>query len=82
MLIEVAAKEYLVEIEVRKFSQKTIKSYRINLNLFIRYCKDIEGIEELDDLTLAIVRKFSLYMSGKGKKGSYIHSLLRLSSVF
>lgn len=65
MLIEVAAKEYLVEIEVRKFSQKTIKSYRNNLNLFIRYCKDIEGIEELDDLTLAIVRKFFLCMSGK-----------------
>ena len=34
MKIEVAAKEYLVEIEVRKFTKKTIRSYRNNLNLF------------------------------------------------
>ena len=34
MLIEVAVREYLVEIEVRKFTQKTVKSYRNNLNLF------------------------------------------------
>ena len=30
MQIEVAAKEYLVEIEVRKFTKKTIRSYRNN----------------------------------------------------
>ena len=28
MLIKVAAKEYLVDIEVRKYTQKTIRSYR------------------------------------------------------
>ena len=28
MLIEVVTKEYLVDIEVRKFTQKTIRSYR------------------------------------------------------
>ena len=28
MLIEVAAKEYLVDIELRQFTQKTIRSYR------------------------------------------------------
>lgn len=65
MLIEVAAKEYLVDIEVRKFTQKTIRSYRNNLNLFLRYCKEIAGVEEMDDLTLAVVRRFSLYMTEK-----------------
>ena len=37
MLIETAVKEYLVEIEVRKFTKKTITSYRNNLNVFVRY---------------------------------------------
>ena len=36
MLIKSAAKEYLVEIEVRKFTPKTIRSYRNNL-----ICNDI-----------------------------------------
>lgn len=34
MKISTAAREYLIEIEVRKFTPKTIRSYRNNLNLF------------------------------------------------
>lgn len=36
MKIEQAIKEYLIEIEVRQYSPRTIKGYRNNLNLFIR----------------------------------------------
>ena len=82
MLIEVAAKEYLVDIEVRKFTQKTIRSYRNNLNIFLRYCKEIAGVEEMDDLSLAVVRRFSLYMTERGQKGSYINSLLKVVKAF
>ena len=82
MLIEVAAKEYLVEIEVRKFTQKTIKSYRNNLNLFLRYCKEEAGVDDLDGLTLAVVRRFALYMTEKGRRGSYINGLLKVVKVF
>lgn len=82
MLIKSAAKEYLVEIEVRKFTQKTIRSYRNNLNLFLRYCDEEAGVETMDELTLAVVRKFTLYMVEKGKKGSYINSLLKVAKAF
>lgn len=82
MLIETAVKEYLVEIEVRKFTKKTITSYRNNLNVFVRYCYEVAGIETMDELTLAVVRKFTLFMSEKGKKGSYINSLLKVAKAF
>lgn len=82
MLIETAVKEYLVEIEVRKFTKKTITSYRNNLNVFVRYCLEVAGIETMDELTLAVVRKFTLFMSEKGKKGSYINSLLKVAKAF
>ena len=82
MLIKSAAKEYLVEIEVRKFTQKTIRSYRNNLNLFLRYCDEEAGVETMDELTIAVVRKFTLYMVEKGKKGSYINSLLKVAKAF
>ena len=39
MKIELAAREYLTEIEVRKYTPKTIRSYRNNLNLFLRFCE-------------------------------------------
>ena len=42
MEIGMAAKEYLIEIEVRKYTPKTIRSYRNNLNLFLRFCTEHE----------------------------------------
>ena len=40
MKISTAKREYLVEIEVRKYTPKTIRSYRNNLNLFLRFCEE------------------------------------------
>lgn len=82
MKISVAKREYFTEIEVRKFTLKTIKSYRNNLNLFLRFCEEEAGISEVEELTLSVVRQFSLYMSGKGKKGSYINGLLKVAKAF
>ena len=82
MKISVAKKEYLVEIEVRKFTPKSLKSYRNNLNLFLRFCEEEEGVVDIEDLTLAVVRKFSLYMSSRGKKGSYINGVLKIAKSF
>lgn len=82
MKISAAKREYLIEIEVRKFTPKTIRSYRNNLNLFLRFCEEEAGVTEVEDLTLAVVRQFSLYMSGKGRKGSYINGLLKVAKAF
>ena len=82
MEIGVAAKEYLIEIEVRKYTPKTIRSYRNNLNLFLRFCEEEAKISEIEDVSLAVVRRFSLYLSGKGKKGSYINGLLKVAKAF
>ena len=82
MKISVAIKEYLVEIEVRKYTPKTIRSYRNNLNLFLRFCQEETDITEVEELSLAVVRQFSLYMSKRGKKGSYINGLLKVAKAF
>ncbi len=82
MFIQVAAKEYIVEIEVRKFTQKTIRSYRNNLNLFIHFFNEIEKLDDVEDLTLAVVRKFTIFMVDKGRKGSYINSVLKVVKAF
>lgn len=82
MKISTAAKEYLIEIEVRKFTPKTIRSYRNNLNLFLRFCAEETDATDVEDLSLAIVRQFSLYMSKRGRKGSYINGLLKVAKSF
>lgn len=82
MKISTAAKEYLIEIEVRKFTQKTIRSYRNNLNLFLRYCETEAQIVDIEDVSLATIRQFTLYMISKGRKGSYINGLLKVAKAF
>lgn len=82
MKISTAAKEYLVEIEVRKFTPRTIKSYRNNLNLFLRFCEEEAQITKMEELTLSVVRQFTLYMTSRGKSGSYVNSLLKVAKAF
>ena len=51
MKISTAAKEYLIEIEVRKFTPKTIRSYRNNLNLFLRFCAEETDVTDIENLS-------------------------------
>lgn len=82
MKIKQALQEYLLEIEIRKYTQKTIRSYRNNLNLFVRYITEEADTVEVEELTLAAVKKFSLYMVEHGKKGTYINGVLKTIKSF
>ena len=82
MKIEQAIRDYLIEIEVRKYTPKTIKGYRTNLGLFLHFCKESNGTEDLEDVTPAVVRQFTKYMVDRGKKGTYINGLLKTIKSF
>ena len=81
MKLTLASKEFLKEIEVRKYSPKTIRSYRNNLNLFLCYCAE-NGVEDTEDITLGTVKGFAFFMSSRGRKGTYINSLLKSVKSF
>ena len=82
MKLEVLVKEYLIEIEVRKYTPKTIRGYRNGLNLFLRFCKENLDLDEIEDITLAAVRQFAKHMTEAGRKGTYINGLLKIVKSF
>ncbi|MGN0706933.1 MAG: tyrosine-type recombinase/integrase [Faecalibacterium sp.] len=82
MDIQKALKEYLIEIEVQKYTPRTIRSYRNNLNLFLRFCEEKADVHDTEELTLGTVRKFTMYMNQRGKKGTYINGVLKCVKVF
>lgn len=82
MRLSAAIRDYLIEIEIRKYTPKTIKGYRTNLGLFLRFCEEMEGVDTLEDLTPAIVRQFAKYMADRGRKGTYINGLLKSIKSF
>ncbi len=60
--IKAAVKEYLIEIEVRKYTLRTIKGYRTNLNLFLRFCTVQSMIEDVEDITLGAVKQLKKFL--------------------
>ena len=58
MKTSAAIREYLIEIEVRKYTPKTIRGYRNSLNLFLRFCEQEAHIQEVEEINLAVVRQY------------------------
>ena len=76
MKIEQAIKEFLIEIEVRQFTPRTIKSYRNYLNTFRRFCASID-VQDMEEVTLATVRQMTKVLTANRKKGTYINGILK-----
>ena len=58
MEISKAVKEFLIEIEIeiRKYTPKTIRSYRNNLNLFLRFLQEQTDVEEMEGFMEAKIK--------------------------
>ena len=82
MKINAAIKDWLVECEIRKYTPKTLKGYRTNLNIFQRYCEEELEITDMDDIDITVIRRFTQKMTQKGYKGTYINGLLKTIKSF
>lgn len=82
MRLSEAIQDYLIEIEVRKYTPKTIKGYRTNLGLFLRFCEEIANVDDMLDLRPIVVRQFAKYMVDTGHKGTYVNGLLKSIKSF
>lgn len=82
MKIEAAIKDWLVECEIRKYTPKTLRGYKINLNIFARYLREVEDISEMDDINYAVIKRYTQALIRKGHKGTYINGLLKSAKSF
>lgn len=81
MRVEEAVKDYLLDIEIRKYSPRTIQSYKLKLRQLSNFCKEVE-VTDIEDLTLATVKQFTQMMLQRGNKGTYINSCLKTIKSF
>ena len=78
MKISTAIKEYIVECEVRKYSPRTIKTYKNNLEIFNRFCEEELELTDIDDFTMGTVKQFSQMLIKNGRKGTYVNTHLKI----
>lgn len=81
MKINAAIKDYLLEIEIRKYTSRTIRTYRVKLGIFQRFCEEL-NLDDMDDVTLAVIRKFTQKMGENGHKATYVNGCLKTIKAF
>lgn len=81
MRMDLAVKDYLVDIEIRKYSPRTVQSYKLKLRQLVQFCESI-GVDDTDELTMGVIKQFTHHMMSKGNKGSYINGILKTTKSF
>ena len=72
-----ALKEFLLEIEIKNYTKRTIKTYKNNNLLFITYLKNEFNIEEIEDVTQLNIKQYVRFSLKQGRKSTYINSILK-----
>lgn len=82
MNIKNCVKDYLIEIEIRKYTPKTLKTYRLKIGMFQRFCAEELDITDMEDVTMGTVKQYTQALMRKGHKGTYINSCLKCVKSF
>ena len=82
MTIRTAIQDFLVEIEIRKYTIRTQRGYKTNLNVFATYCEEELQITDMDDVDMVVVKRFTQRMILLVHKGTYINALLKTAKSF
>lgn len=83
MLIEDVVKEYLYDIRLRNYTERTIKGYKNNILKFSRFITDEFEVEELEEVSHVHIKKYLTYLKKKGLSETYINTILKnLRSFF
>lgn len=81
MEIRDCIKDYLVELEIRQYSENTVEKYGFILNVFNDWLKENE-ITDMEDVRSPIVKQYTQHLIKKELKGSTINLYLKVIKVF
>ena len=82
MKIQTAITEFIIECEIRKYSQRTVVTYRNNLGIFQRFCESEANAEKVNDITPLVIKQFTQQLIKNGRKGTYINNHLKIIKSF
>ena len=70
-------KEFLLEITIKNYSDRTKKSYKNNVGLFLTWLELEYDATELEEIMVTHIKAYVKYQYKKGRKATYVNSILK-----
>lgn len=77
MFLQDVIKEFIFEIKLRNYSERTIKGYKNNILKFARYMKNEFEIVEIEEISHVNIKSYLNFLKGNGLTEVYINTILK-----
>lgn len=81
MRLDLLAKEFIFDCQVRNLSPRTVKNYEKELSYFVRYLAEEHNVEVLENLKPIHIKKYVVMLQESKYKPSYVNDLLKAVKV-
>ena len=82
MYAKICREEFLLDCELRRLSERTVKSYGNNAALFLQYLEQQLQIKELEAIEKKHIRQYVTYLMRRGLSAGYINTILKSIRAF
>lgn len=77
MFLKDVIKEFVFEIRLRNYSERTIKGYKNNISKFARYIEVEFELVEIEDISHVHIKNYLNYLKSNGLTEVYINTILK-----
>lgn len=77
LILQDVIKEFIFEIKLRNYSERTIKGYKNNILKFARYMENEFEIVEIEDITHIHIKRYLNFLKENGLTEVYINTILK-----
>lgn len=82
LLLKELLKEFILELEIKNYSKRTLKSYKNNNLLMFTYLeKEFEAVE-VENVKTRHIKSYIKFLERQGRKTSYINGLIKCFRAF
>ncbi|MCE5221035.1 MAG: tyrosine-type recombinase/integrase [Clostridium sp.] len=82
MLLKELLKEFILELEIRNYSKRTLKSYRNNNLLMFTYLEKEYEIIEIEEVKTPHIKSYIKFLERQGRKTTYINGIIKCFRAF
>lgn len=82
MLLEQLLNEFILELEIKSYSKRTLKGYKNNNLLLFTYLKKQFQIEKVEDVKPTHIKSYIKFLQKQGRKATYINGVIKSFRAF